>query len=173
MTGLHLNPMYYLKHAWDATHSPWGKITIVSFYTFIWFQIIWAVQIIIAPTMGMECVYSSLNGYASTLLKMWARCCNVVSVGFFLYADRGGIKVWNVMMVFLVYGAVTYIFMSVPDVSIMKGAPKTPCDQGSWDMFSYVAVGWIFVTLVCSYMESRCASSHTSRGTPDERAPLV
>jgi hypothetical protein len=172
MAAIHLNPMYYLKHAWDATHSMWGKLTIILFYVFIWFQIIWAVQVIVAPTWGYECYFSSLSDYAAWMVRTTCRYANVFVIGFYLYADRGGIKLWNVAMVFLVNGAGTWAWMAnSSQLMSMHGAPKTTCSSQMGMILFWSTLGWSLLALICAFMESR--SERASRGTNEERAPLV
>ena len=171
MATLHLNPMYYLKHAWDATHSAWGKTAIVLFYLFIWCQIVWAATFIIFPSMGFECFFSTPSDYETYLFRMMMRTFNVLAIGFFLYADRGGIKVWNVMMVFVIYGACTWIWISGSRKSFsMHGAPKT-CDLQMSEIVLWSTVGWSVLALLCAFMESR--RSQVSQVSQGERTPLV
>lgn len=169
MATLHLNPMYYLKHAWDATHSVWGKTAIVLFYLFIWIQIILAVTQLIFPAVFYACYFSTLSDYAASLLRIAIRCSDVLAIGFFLYADRGGIKVWNVAMVFVVYAGCTWAWISGSYTALSShGAPKT-CNTDEVALWS--TFGWSLLALLCAIMESR--SAYVTQGTQAERAPLV
>ena len=158
--------MYYLKHAWDATHSVWGKACIVLFYLFIWLQIVWAVQLVIAPTFGWECYYDGLSDYAEAFVVKCMRGMNIITVGFFLYADRGGIKVWNVGMVFIVTLAYTLAITSGGGV-VLDGAPED-CSFDSAAAMFWGLFWWSALALLLSFLEHRAAA-----GTSGERTPLV
>ena len=165
------NPMYYLNHAWEATHTLWGKSCIVLFYIFIWLQIIWAVELIILPRAGWECFYDGLSEYASAALEMYLRAMNVITVGFYLYANRGGIKVWNVAMVFIINAACSWCFMPGFDgYPELEGAPQG-CDDltRSFVTILWVLFWWSLLTLGCAILEH----INTPSGTDAESAPLV
>ena len=163
------NPMHYLKHAWDATHSAWGKSCIVLFYVFIWVQIIWALELIIAPRYGWECFYEGQTEYAAAGFEMWMRALNIITVGFYLYADRGGIKVWNVAMVFVINGAWTWSMLSPSThAGELEGAPAD-CDFAGALSVLWVLFWWSLLALLCSFLEQRSAPS----GTAAETTPIV
>lgn len=169
--AMHLNPIYYLTNAWDATHSIWGKICIVLFYTFIWLQILWALELVIWPRAGWECLYEGLSEYAATGLESYLVAMNILTIGFYLYADRGGIKLWNVGMVFFFNAWWTMSILSGwKDTKTLEGAPQG-CDDvinGGLLVFR-ILFWWSFAALACSFME------HINRpsGTPSETAPIV
>eukprot|EP00339_Tiarina_fusa_P023488 CAMPEP_0117017978 /NCGR_PEP_ID=MMETSP0472-20121206/13954_1 /TAXON_ID=693140 ORGANISM="Tiarina fusus, Strain LIS" /NCGR_SAMPLE_ID=MMETSP0472 /ASSEMBLY_ACC=CAM_ASM_000603 /LENGTH=172 /DNA_ID=CAMNT_0004722479 /DNA_START=452 /DNA_END=970 /DNA_ORIENTATION=- len=165
-----LNPMYYLRHAWDATHSTWGKLCIVLFYLFIWLQIIWAVEIVIFPTRGWECMSDGFTEYAKANSVMLLRGMNILTVGFYLYADRGGIKVWNVAMVFLVNLVWSWpVLVWSANYSELEGAPQD-CEatMSGMGVVVWVLLIWSFVALVCAGMEKAASP----RGSAGETAPL-
>ena len=121
--------MHYLKHAWEATHSVWGKSCIVLFYLFIWLQIIWAIQLVIAPKKGWECYYEGVHSdYAAEFILVYLRGMNVITVGFYLYADRGGIKVWNVATVFII-NAIWTLVTATPVKHAMELDGSPDCDS--------------------------------------------
>lgn len=168
---VHINPIYYLKHAWEATHTFWGKLCIVLFYSFIWLQIIWSVESIIWPRAGWECFYDGLSEYVAAGFDTFLRAMCVMAIGFFLYADRGGIKAWNVAMVFIVNAAWTWTFChGWNDYSELEGAP-----QGCQDLVSvfgtcvWILFWWSLAALVCAVIEHINAPG----GTAAESAPLV
>ena len=169
---MHVNPMYYLRHAWEATNSCWGKICIVMFYLFIWMNIVWALQILIVPTAGFECLWSNFhkNDFEATVALM--KNMNIWTIGFMLYADRGGIKVWNVGMVCIFYVIQWFqlkgSWMEFAELS--EGGED--CDDEVFAMQTTMTVTqiWIFVTLFCAWMESR-AGNHV--GTVEENQHLT
>jgi hypothetical protein len=172
MAATSINPMNYLRHAWDATHSGWGKVCIILFYLLIWIQIIWAIEIIIFPRAGLECIYDEevVSEYAASALVMYVRTTNILTIGFFLYADRGGIKVWNVAMVFLASLAWTWPVLDwIVNYTTLEGAPKDCEDVMGGIKWTFLALLiWSFVALVCSGMEKRATPS----GSASETAPL-
>ena len=168
---VHINPIYYLKHAWEATHTIWGKLCIVLFYSFIWLQIIWSLELIMWPRAGWECFYEGLSEYVAAGFESSLRAMSVIAVGFFLYADRGGIKAWNVAMVFIVNAAWTWTFCGGGiDLSELEGAPQDCQDLVSvLNTCVWVLFWWSLASLVCAVIEHINAPS----GTAAESAPLV
>lgn len=166
---MRFNPMFYLRHAWDATHSVWGKTCIVLFYVFIWLQILWALQILIAPTWGYECFRQGLTEYAEKTIVLYLRALNLFTIGFYLYADRGGIKVWNVAMVFIFNLGFTLMTLTMNTIADMEGGPKN-CQSRvhSTMVFLWALVIWSTFSLLASFMETK-----SSDGSPSEQAPLL
>ena len=62
-----INPIQYLRNAWDDTNSTWCKFSIVVFYTFIWFQIVSSIQNLVFT--------SSVFGWRMLLLRQWYCWC--------------------------------------------------------------------------------------------------
>jgi hypothetical protein len=165
------NPAYYLKHAWNGTSSVWGKICIVLFYTWLWLQIIWAVQLIVAPMAGWSFSMEGVPEYWLRALDCWTRGMNVMALGFFLYADRGGIKLWNVAMVTVINTLFTWVMlyfcMKAPFYEGAPEAAKTFADI-FWVTFIVLEV-WILLALVASALEKQAAPA----GSSSETTPLV
>jgi hypothetical protein len=156
--------MYDLSNAWNAVYSIWGRIAIVLLYTYIWVQILWAIELIIWPKAGWICLYEGLESYY--LVAM-----NILTIRFYLYADRGGIKVWNVAMVCFFNTWWTMIILpGFKTVSKLEGAPQG-CDDiinGEWFLLR-VHLWWPVAALLCSVIEH----IKTPTGTPAETAPIV
>ena len=167
---VHWNPVYYLKHAWDATSSGWGKLCIVLFYTFLWFNIIGALIGIFWPTMGTDCYFEGLSDYAAYSIASLMRQINVFALGFLLYADRGGIRIWNVAMVFvfwLFFSIVTFQYAGTyPELDgIPKGCPIEDFKKMIWTQLI-----WIFLALAASFMETKASNTPATGG---ESTPLT
>ena len=155
------NPLYYLKHAWENTYSWWGKLAIVLFYSFIWFQIIWAIQILIAPTLGFDCMLNQLGPFAKLMAISFNQTVNLFTVGMLLYADRGGIKVWNVTLVaflFCIYMHMIQIGKYYDQVVKKDMIDKPTCsdsDIKSMNLsFLFLFVIWPVAAFVCSIMDT-------------------
>jgi hypothetical protein len=165
------NPIVYIKHAWEATNTIWGKLCIVLFYTFLWFNIVASFIGIFYPRLGADCFYEGLSEYSAYLIALLNRQINLVAVGFLLYADRGGIRVWNVAMVFAVYLAVSVsLFQMVRDYPNLDGIPED-CPYGAFATFSWFLLIWSGLALLFSIMEVKLGRSNAS--TRSESTPLV
>ena len=173
-TSVSFNPMVYLRHAWDATNSVWGKAAIVLFYSFIWIQIIWAIETLIAPKAGWECFYGGVDGqgvgeYAELAVKSFVRQMNLFVIGFLLYADRGGIKVWNTTMVFVVFFFLTLIWMTYLNASeAASDAPDCERAVNSVRVIMWVQIIWAALAMLCAVVDSK-----VGRATGEETTPLT
>lgn len=171
MTTPSFNPMFYLNHAWSATHSVWGKASIVLFYSFVWIQIIWAIQIVIAPKAGWGCFFTTAGEYEEASFKSIQRQQNILAIGFFLYADRGGIKVWNVTMVAVTMAVWTWALHTfIVGYQNANNAPDCPGGIQSLHTIMWMQTIWSIVPVLCSLLDER--AGRTS-GTSGESAPLV
>ena len=147
-------PIHFLQHAWNDTHSDWGKACTVLFYLYIWF--------------GWDCYYQGLSDYAAELWVVFLRALNTTQFGFFLYAHREGIKVWNVSMVFVFNAILTWINLS-PDFTKMEGAPPS-CDWYAMRTAVWVIFWWTVSFLLCSIAEE----GSKPRGSPSPKEnPIV
>jgi hypothetical protein len=172
-----MNPMFYLKHAWDNTNSMWGKWTIVLFYLFIWVNVITSIIWLVWPNwMGCACFWSKESDYAAMSMENLMRGQNLFAVGFLLYADRGGIRFWNVTMVFvfsMIYSWFAWDWAK--NWATMEGAPKH-CDDGKMSTQIIVGVVWIAVAWTFSFLEhctGHASGSDSSGGTTNESTPLT
>jgi len=163
------NPMFYLKHAWERTNSAWGKAAIVLFYTFVWFQIIGAILALVSPFAGCGCSTGQLTEEESLWMGSLLRQLNVFALGFFLYADRGGIKAWNVAMVFVVY--VAWGSLAISTAKIMMESKKfKECDDLSKGVtMVWTTMVWSALSLAAAIVDERIGNG----GTAGETTPLV
>ena len=163
--------MVYLRHAWDATNSNYGKGTIVLFYSFIWIQILWAVETVIAPKAGWECLYGDVGEYAELCIKNWVRQMNLFLIGFLLYADRGGIKVWNTAMVFVFFLFLTLLWLSA--FKLLETASDAPsCDKtfGSLRFLMWLQIIWSALAMVFALVDDRMGGVVTEEETTPLRS---
>ena len=160
------NPIHFLQHAWDDAHSNWGKACVVLFYLFIWTQAIWSLETVIAPMAGWDCYYQGISDYATEMVAMFARAMNVMQLGFWVYAHREGIKVWNVSMVFVFNAALFWIYIP-SNFMELEGAPD--CDNSMMRTITWVLFWWTLVTLVCSVLED----GSKPRRTTTETNPII
>ena len=164
------NPLYYLRHAWDATNSAWGKAAIVLFYLFVWIQILWSLETIIAPKAGWTCLYTGMGEFVESTTKSLVRQMNIIWIGFLLYADRGGIKVWNIAMVFCVVFLYTWSWMNWENnYDTAKDSPSCDALMVSAAKVVWVQVTWPALALVCAFVDAKMGGGTSS----EETAPLV
>lgn len=161
------NPTHYLQHEWSDANSNWGKACAFLFYLYIWFQMIWSIEMVIAPKFGWDCYYQGLSDYAAGLWVMFLRALNVMQFGFFVYAHREGIEVWNVSMVFVFNALLTWV-QSIPDLSNLDGTPPACNWDDMWTVI-WVCFGWTVLFLLCSILEN----ASKPQGTASETAPMV
>mmetsp|Transcript_10460 Transcript_10460/g.25273 ORF Transcript_10460/g.25273 Transcript_10460/m.25273 type:complete len:165 (-) Transcript_10460:1958-2452(-) len=162
---INFNPMHYLRHAWDATNSTWGKTCIVLFYTFLWLQILGCVISLFDSKSGWDCLYGNLSSQDEIdFVAGTMKVSNLWILGFFLFADRSGIKVWNVLMVWFFY-LVQWMLYKPVMTNFMEGS--CPTELQAFNVSMIVTAIWISLALVSSFMEKRATP------TGPESAPLV
>ena len=173
------NPLHYLKHAWDGTSSIWGKLAIIVFYVFIWLNIVGGIVSLILPStssLDYDCIYARVGGFGTLLSMMYYKHCNLFGVGFLLYADRGGIKVWNVILVTIVFGCYTWIMGPFHDFATITSYEDGPtCDlhtmTNGYQYLFHFYVTWPVVASILAILESRSSSDGSS--STGETAPLL
>ena len=159
------NPMHYLRQAWDGTHSQWGKACIVLFYSFLWIQILGCTYSLFDIKTGWDCLYENVSSQNEIdFLAGTMRVSNLWILGFFLFADRSGIKVWNVFMVWFFYQVQWLLYKPVM-TSFMEGS--CPNELRAFNVTMIVTGIWISLALVSSFMEERAAP------TGPESSPLI
>ncbi len=169
-----MNPIVHLKHAWENTNSLWGKMTIILFYIFIWLMIITSFIVVIMPgTMGIDCFWKKESEFGDETMESLVRQVNWYAVGFYLYADRGGIRFWNVTMVFVVTIVdLWFQWTWATNWPTMDGAPKH-CDDGNMSTWVIVGMVWITISWIFSFLEHRSGHSVGNvGGTTNESTPL-
>lgn len=159
------NPMHYLRSAWDGTHSVWGKTCIVLFYSFLWIQILGCAYSLFDIKTGWDCLYENLSSQGEIdFVAGTMKVSNLWILGFFLFADRGGIKVWNVCMVWIFYMAQWLLYKPVM-TGFLEGS--CPSELQTFDISLLVTGIWISLALLSSFMEGLAAP------TGPETSPLL
>jgi hypothetical protein len=161
------NPFHLIQHAWNGTHSHWGKACVVLFYLFLWFQILGSLAAIVAPKLGMDCYYTGLSGYATEMIVVSSRLMGVLAVAFTFYVYREGIQVWNVAVVFVVNSILTWIAFASP-IMDLEDTPQC-ADKDMMKTMCWIQAGWTALFLLCSVLEDQSKP----RGTVSERTPIV
>jgi hypothetical protein len=164
------NPIVYLNHAWEATNTVWGKLCIVFFYAFLWFYIISSAVNVVAPKFGAECFYEHISEFCAYTIARLSQGLNLFGIGFLLYADRGGIKVWNVATVFIffvVWGGFFHVL--VQDYPGLDGYPEE-CSLDGTETSNWGMIAWISLSLLFSVMETMLGPVISSG---QETTPLV
>ena len=173
------NPISHLKHAWASTHSFMGKACLILFYLFLWVNIIMLIIASINPLVaGTSCFFpDTLSDYAAFTMKEFLRQSKIFALGFFLYADRGGIRFWNVSMVLAI--CLLYWFSAFywgMNFESKDGAPPSEVVDkgGSFASWSVVWLAWIGLAWLCSIVEQvKSNQGGTSSGSPaTESTPL-
>lgn len=158
------SPRPHVIHAWQDVKTVWGKIALVVFYSLIWVSIIgYAIMAIFPYVFGNRCLIDSFEGGNEVVAVAFLRNLFIIMVGFFCYADVGGLKVKNVAMVttFLLAGTLSCL----PAMHIMK-AECTPAYTFS---MTWLPVIWAGVALLLAIMEDKLGD----HGSSDERTPLT
>mmetsp|Transcript_3542 Transcript_3542/g.5140 ORF Transcript_3542/g.5140 Transcript_3542/m.5140 type:complete len:167 (+) Transcript_3542:116-616(+) len=99
------NPVIHIQHALAKTKTVSGKIALVLFYTLIWFTILASAYSMYDPTsLGAECLVDAMgdSATAKTIAMSMIRGGNVMVIGFYLYADTGGLTVKNTALVAII-----------------------------------------------------------------------
>ncbi|KAL7576849.1 hypothetical protein ACA910_013862 [Epithemia clementina (nom. ined.)] len=166
--------MYYLRHAWEKTHSIWGKACIVLFYSFLWVNIVWSLAVAIDPWLVCECTAAHTPESEAFAGIQCVRVINVFAVGFFLLADRGGIHLWNVAMVFVINSIASWPLLALAThyKPIVESDADCTASLQSLQITTWAMVVWSALALVASFLDARQETS-TNAGTTGERTPLV
>ncbi len=117
----------------------------VLFNVFVFAKIGWSIALIAAPKAGWECFHQGLSDYASESILMCFRTSAILSLGFYSYAFQGGIKVWNVGMVFAVNSAWSWVIFDTNPPMMVDGSPHCDAEVGR-----LIALVWAFFW--CSLM---------------------
>ena len=158
------NPAVYLRHAWDSTKTPWGRLSLVLFYTFIWVLIISDLWSVISPeSQGLDCLFETASTKDLATITVLMRGVNLFGVGFLFYADKNGLHSWNVGMV-TVFSLVWWWMWS----SFLSSADFPECGV-VWDSAVWIWPVWIVLAFVGILMEEKLGDN----GTPEERQNLT
>jgi hypothetical protein len=162
------NPCVSLKHSWENTHSVWGKLCIILFYSYLWINIIGALLEVLFPAAGTECLFKDLSEYAKYMSTMYIQQLNLFSLGFLLYATLGGIKVLNVGVVFLFFFVSDVgMFKLVRDYPGLDGIPEGCMNTiSALSVMGWVVILWLGLALFFSILEHK-------RNLGPESSPLL
>ena len=139
------NPIKKLRNEWIGCNSWGGHVCMVLFYVFVFAKIAWSIAVIAAPKAGWECFHQGLSDYASGSILMCFRTSAIVSLGFYCYAFLGGIKVWNVGIVFTINAAWSWVIFETNAPMLIDGSPNCDAEVGR-----LIALTWAFFW--CSLM---------------------
>lgn len=173
-----LNPVYYMKQNWKLTHSIWGKISIILYYSWIWFHIVASIASVIHPFKGLPtsgaCLPQHFSHSDTLMAATYIRELSIYAIGFWLYADRGGIFIGNIAYVTIVY--VTWVFLHLYDFvaplrNIVEFEPcvddiATLMHPGIW----FFMVGWLLLAGVTAVVDATRVPTTTT--TSSETTPL-
>ena len=178
-----INPIQYLRNAWNDTHSTWGKFSIVVFYTFIWFQIVSSIQYLVftSSVLGGGCYYFD-NDTVDALTALYMKQISCFNIGFLLYADRGGIKnIWNIATVVIIYAMYEFVLYFKPKV---ENLPTTTCNDSTSSLLMLNVI-WPIIAFICAFIDTKMPPPPTSTTskqtqlhdesttTSDESTPLM
>mmetsp|Transcript_343 Transcript_343/g.724 ORF Transcript_343/g.724 Transcript_343/m.724 type:complete len:380 (+) Transcript_343:63-1202(+) len=104
------NPFHSIQTSWNETHSRWGKAGLVLFYTFVWAELAWGVQILVSPLLLFPCFDSNASDSESLVAAALMRQSNLFAMGMLLYSYTGGLALWNVAMVLTLFAINTIGF---------------------------------------------------------------
>jgi hypothetical protein len=163
--------MTYIKHAWDATNTWWGKVSLVLFYVWIWALIVMSVYSLFDPLSGMDCLFDMGNKHVDDEMDIAAvlsRGLNLYLVCFLFYADKAGLHSSNVGFV----GGVTIVWWWIW-MMFLRGVTDTTACAGMWTDYAWVWPAWIVLTFITVLIDERMGTSSTAvNGTADERRAL-
>jgi hypothetical protein len=155
------NPVPHIQHAWTGTKTVWGKIALVLFYSFIWLQIISGAWTIVWPrSQGLDCIIDLVhkNETAEVLVVALLRGLNVFAVGFFCYADVGGLKVKNVAMVAIFI--TLFVLTLLPLITMAQAGGCSSALAQMW-----VLPTWAITALVFTLLEEKLGDHGTAAET--------
>jgi hypothetical protein len=138
------NPEPHVRHAWSDTKTIWGKMSLILFYSLIWYFILTSAWFIFYPR---HCLMSSMGGYDNSIALATVRSGFVFTLGFFAYADVGGYKVKNIAMVTVfVLGALMVWSKAAHELA------KSGC-QDMLGLYGYSA--WAILALILAMIDEK------------------
>jgi hypothetical protein len=164
------NPAVYMRHAWDKTNSWWGKTSLILFYLFIWLGIIKSVYGVIDPTFAgvFSCMMTDTSAFQESLTLTMIRGLSLFSLGFLVYADKGGLHTWNVSFV-SVFVLVWMWIQKVGMIDAMGPAILEECAGGMGSAGSlWISIVWILLALLGVIVDEQMGDGASA----GEREPL-
>jgi hypothetical protein len=117
----------------------------VLFNLLVFAKIGWSIALIATPKTVWECFPQGLSDYALESILMCFCTLAILSLGFCSYAFQGGIKVWNVGMVFAANSAWSWVIFDTYPPMMVDGLPHCNAEVGC-----LIALVWAFFW--CSLM---------------------
>jgi len=130
---------------------------------------LWAVQILVIPLAGLGCFADEWTEMETRMMGGMLREINVFTIGFFLYADRGGIKVWNVGMVFAIYLVFMIVWLSTGS-TVPERYPSCADTYHAFTNAQWVTMVWATLAFIAAIVDDRMGERSGAEG---ERVPLV
>lgn len=162
------NPRPHMRHAWSDAKTVWGKIALILFYSLIWVAILSSLVSIIFPaSLGTKCLFEAAgitekHATTKTLFIAAIRASSVFTIGFFSYADVGGLKVKNVAMVTIFVTAAILAFLPFASIAREENCKTSYVQMWLWPI-------WAGAALIFAIMEDKLGD----HGTAEEQSNLV
>ena len=180
-------PIRFLNQSWQTgtNNSTYGKVSMILFYIFLWFNILWGIQNLFVGDSngdaGFDCYYEKLGPYATLVSSTFSKQNFLFIVGFLIYAHCYCIQVWNVLLVTLQF--VGYIYFMWDDVLYYDNNNNTKkkstievvmtmdddgptCDDEFVIAARYMFIGmfiiWPIVTLILAIVDSNKSPTTSS-----------
>jgi hypothetical protein len=115
--------------------------------------------------MGWDCLWGTVKQSDNNLVTATMKVMNLWILGFFLHADCGGIKFWNISMVWIVCLVQWLISKPAFDELLSEACPAELQQIHTAMMVTEI---WAFLALGCAWMDSR----NSSGAAAEEPRPL-
>ena len=99
------NPLHHMRDAWKATNSWHGKLGVVLFYFYVWYNLMDTLSNVIVPFAGYdEClkelfVDQQQDNDSAQFVTYLFRMFHLWPFGFYLYAENVGYTSANLVMI--------------------------------------------------------------------------
>jgi len=161
------NPWKDLGDEWGASHTVWGKLKVILFYSFVWLAFIGsAYQVFVPFSMGMDCLLGNSSKQKSEIafaIRQYA----LFSAAWLLFVAKGKTHLPNmrVLVTVVILSCVFSFFWEGKDILRNDGE----CSS-NWMTQWWWWVGWPILAMILAYIER-----HTdgSRGNSAETQALV
>jgi len=145
-----INAITHIKQLWEETMTVWGKACIALFYSFLFLQILGTIYSLFDTRTGWDCLWSTLDASDINFVVGTMKVANFWILGFMLYGYWGGIKVGNILMVFVFY-FLQYLMYKPVFAEFM--AENCPDELSTFNISMIVTIIWIALALLCSGIE--------------------
>lgn len=161
-----INPIAHIKSAWQGTSSIWGKIAVALFYSFLWMQILWGVVLVFSPRSGFECAWDNVADVTAAIMDCLMIGMNLFSFGYFGFAHVHGIKIWNIVIFFLL--GLSAMLNNIIFIIKLTGNEDECAVSVRQSVTGQTALmsAWAVLTLACTLLDDKM------RGENPENTPL-